>query len=134
MPRVLIVDDDAVTADQFARVLLQEGFDVATAYNGRDGLRKASEARPDLVVMDLRMPLMDGLTLIDTFRSGTALHDVPAVVVTGDYLLDESDLARLNSVGVSIRFKPLWLDDLVEMVHTLVKAGANSFEQVAPTA
>jgi CheY-like chemotaxis protein len=122
LPRtVLIVDDDPLTVDQFARMLRLEGYHVAAACDGAEGLQKALLTRPDAMILDLRMPIMDGAALLAQFRSVSQLRDVPAVIVTGDYLLDEATLDRLHALGAQVQYKPLWIEDLVGIVNTLLR-------------
>ena len=60
-PSILIVDDDEAVTQTFAQMLRMEGFTVRTAINAEAGLAEAAENRPDAIILDLRMPLIDGL-------------------------------------------------------------------------
>jgi two-component system cell cycle response regulator CtrA len=121
MPQtVLVIDDDPVTTDHFARILRLDGYHVIAVCSEPEGLQKAFVARPDAIVVDLRMPLMDGAFLLEQFRDSANLRDVPVVIVTGDYFLDEPMLARLHSLGAEIRFKPMWVEDLLGVIHTVL--------------
>jgi CheY-like chemotaxis protein len=126
-PTVLIVDDDPATTDTFTRMLELSGYRAVCAYSGEDGLRQATHARPDVLILDLRMPLMDGADLLTRLRAVASLRDVPAVVVTGDYFIDEDTVERLRALGAWIRFKPLWLDDVVKLADELRCVGAAAY-------
>jgi DNA-binding response OmpR family regulator len=117
---ILIVDDDRSVADTFARMLKLEGFDVATAINAEAGLELADTVRPDAIILDMRMPITNGLQFLRTVRTKPHLSQVPVAIVTGDYFLSEPIQHELNSLGASIRFKPLWLEDLIALAKTLV--------------
>jgi DNA-binding response OmpR family regulator len=117
---ILIVDDDRAVVDTFARMLKLEGFAVATANNSEVGLELAETVRPDAIILDLRMPLVNGLQFLRHIRSKTYLAEVPVAIVTGDYFLGESTAAELKALGASVRFKPLWLEDLVALARTLL--------------
>ena len=119
---ILIVDDDRAVADTFARMLKLEGFNVATAVNAETGLELADTVHPDAIILDLRMPIVNGLQFLRHIRSRKHLVEVPVAIVTGDYFLGESTAAELRSLGASIRFKPLWLEDLVALARTLLSA------------
>jgi two-component system response regulator PrrA len=119
--RILIVDDDEGVTTTFARMLRLEGFDVRTAINGELGLREASNLRPDAIILDLRMPLLDGLSFLRRLRADAVRRDIPVAIVTGDYFMDEDIAAELRQLGAEVKFKPLWLDDLVCLAHDLVK-------------
>jgi DNA-binding response OmpR family regulator len=80
-PKILVVDDD-VRMVQVLRVLLEEsGYTVISAFNGKEGLRAAYAEHPDLVLLDIRMPEMDGFQALDALRMVT---DIPIVLLTGD--------------------------------------------------
>jgi twitching motility two-component system response regulator PilH len=117
---ILIVDDDPLTVDQFSRMLRLEGYHVVAASDGAEGLERALLERPDAMILDLRMPIMDGTALLEQFRSVSHLRNVPAVIVTGDYSLDEATLDRLHALGAQVQYKPLWIDDLVGIVNSLL--------------
>jgi CheY-like chemotaxis protein len=119
-PTVLIVDDDPVTVDQFSQILELTGYNVITAADGPEGLRQASQRRPDLLIVDLQMPVMTGADMLEQLRQIPHLREVPAVVVTGDYVLGDALATRLQTLGAEVKFKPLWLDDLVDIVTALL--------------
>jgi DNA-binding NtrC family response regulator len=85
---VLVVDDDEEWRAVLAEVLVEEGFAVATARDGRDALRSMRDAMPELVITDVDMPLMDGCELLATIRE--LARDLPVVVMTGGERLDET--------------------------------------------
>jgi two-component system response regulator PrrA len=119
--RILIVDDDEGVTQTFARMLRLEGFDVRTAVNAETGLREAEQGRPDAIILDLRMPLVDGLGFLRRLRAHDDQRGTPVAIVTGDYFLDDSVSAELRDLGAELRFKPLWLEDLVGLARTLLK-------------
>jgi two-component system response regulator PrrA len=119
--RILIVDDDEGVTTTFARMLRLEGFDVRTALNGEMGLREASRSRPDAIILDLRMPLVDGLRFLRRLRADDEQRDVPVAIVTGDYFLDDDVATELRQLGAEVKFKPLWLEDLVGLARDLLK-------------
>jgi DNA-binding response OmpR family regulator len=119
---ILIVDDDRSVADTFARMLKLEGFGVATALSAEAGLLQAKASPPDAIILDMRMPITNGLQFLRLVRARPHLVDVPVAIVTGDYFLPESIQQELKSLGASIRFKPLWLEDLIALAKTLVSA------------
>ena len=117
---ILIVDDDRSVADTFARMLKLEGFEVATAINAEAGLELADSVRPSAIILDMRMPITNGLQFLRMVRAKPHLLDVPVAIVTGDYFLSDPIQHELKSLGASIRFKPLWLEDLIALAKTLV--------------
>ena len=119
---ILIVDDDRSVADTFARMLKLEGFKVATALNAEAGLELADRVRPDAIILDMRMPITNGLQFLRLVRSKPHLVEVPVAIVTGDYFLPEPLQMEIKALGAAIRFKPMWLEDLMTLAKTLVSA------------
>ena len=117
---ILIVDDDRSVADTFARILKLEGFDVATAMSAEAGLELANNVAPDAIILDMRMPITNGLQFLRLIRSKPHLVEVPVAVVTGDYFLADAIQNELRSLGASIRFKPMYLEDLLTLARTMV--------------
>ena len=118
---ILIVDDDEGVTQTFARMLRLEGFEVRTAVSAETGLREAAESLPDAIILDLRMPLLDGLGFLRRLRQYDVHRRTPVAIVTGDYFLDDAISAELRDLGAEVRFKPMWLEDLVGLARTLLK-------------
>jgi DNA-binding response OmpR family regulator len=118
---ILIVDDDEGVTQTFARMLRLEGYDVRTAMSAETGLREAEKSHPDAIILDLRMPLLDGLGFLRRLRAHTDQRDTPVAIVTGDYFLDEQVSAELQQLGAELKFKPLWLEDLVGLARHLLR-------------
>lgn len=118
---ILIVDDDEGVTQTFARMLRLEGFRVRTAVTAETGLREAEDVHPDAIILDLRMPLVDGLGFLRRLRARDDQRGTPVAIVTGDYFLDDSISIELRELGAELRFKPLWLEDLVGLARTLLK-------------
>ena len=118
---VLVVDDDKGVTPTFARMLRFEGYQVRTAVTAEEGLIEAEERHPDAIILDLRMPLVDGLGFLRRLRAHDDQRATPVAIVTGDYLLDDSVLTELRELGAELQFKPLWLEDLVGLARTLLK-------------
>jgi DNA-binding response OmpR family regulator len=117
---ILIVDDDRSVADTFARILKLEGFNVATAMSAEAGLELADNVVPDAIILDMRMPITNGLQFLRLIRSKPHLVEVPVAIVTGDYFLADAIQNELRSLGASIRFKPMYLEDLLTLARTMV--------------
>jgi two-component system OmpR family response regulator len=120
--RVLIVDDDASVTDTFSRMLRLEGYEVWAALSADEGLTLARTHRPHAVILDLRMPLMGGLQFLRTVRTIPGLTATPVAIVTGDYYLDDEHAAEIKALGAELRYKPLWLEELVTLARELVNS------------
>jgi two-component system response regulator PrrA len=118
---ILIVDDDEGVTTTFARMLRLEGYEVYTAMTAEMGLNEANATAPDAIILDLRMPLVDGLGFLRRLRSIDQHRDVPVAIVTGDYFLDDTISTEIRQLGADLKFKPLWLEDLVGLARTLLE-------------
>jgi len=117
---ILIIDDDESVVHSFARILTLEGYKVITAMNGSSGLKEAEAVRPDAIILDLRMPIVGGLVFLRRLRANALQRETPVAIVTGDFFLDDRVSAELQNLGAALKFKPLWLEDLVGLARTLL--------------
>lgn len=116
---ILVVDDSPLITSIVQKGLLDEGFDVITAQNGLQALDLLKTHRPDLILSDLNMPIMDGLTFCKTLRHHPDFHTIPFVCMSS-----ESDRYRmrqmLQSGAATYIVKPFNIDQLVIMVEKLL--------------
>ena len=121
---VLVVDDDAATREMLRRTMEGEGWSVSEAPNGRAALEGMGEQRPDLVVLDLMMPEMDGFEFLEALRAGDRSLAVPVVVLTAKDLTEE-DRRRLNGgVARVIEKGAAGIDEVLAVVRSHVGARA----------
>ena len=118
---ILIVDDDPSVTETFERMLRLEGYHVMTALSAEAGLAQAERGHPHAIILDLRMPLTDGLQFLRILRTKPGLATVAVAIVTGDYFLDQAVSNELRELGADLRFKPLWLEDLLALARNLLK-------------
>jgi CheY-like chemotaxis protein len=120
---VLIVDDDPIVGQTFGRMLTVSGFDATVTLSAHEAIEAAAAHPPDVILTDLRMPMSDGMELITRLRKDATLREVPVAVITGDHFLTEEFLAELRNYGAAVRFKPLFMNDLLALVEGLLAAG-----------
>ncbi len=111
-PLVLVVDDDPDLLEAVCDILEVEGYRVSRARNGREALERVAETRPDLILLDLMMPVMDGLAFARELRVREERAPVPVVVISADGNPD-------HAAGVGARgflAKPFDLEALLAMV------------------
>jgi len=82
-PHVLVVEDDPSVRGLLQTLLMAEGYDVATASDGLAGLVKASNHKPEVILLDLMMPDLGGIRVLEELRADPRLEHVPVIVVTG---------------------------------------------------
>jgi DNA-binding response OmpR family regulator len=115
--RVLVVDDDVKTVELVKLYLNRDGYKVLAAYDGVEALRLARESRPDLVVLDLMLPGMDGLEVCRTLRSES---DVPIIMLTAR-TTDEDKLAGLGLGADDYVTKPFSPRELAARVRAVLR-------------
>ena len=79
---ILVVDDNADNVNIAREILLSRGFEVRVAYNGQSALASVEQQRPDLVLLDIMMPQMSGMEVLDRLRANPATAGVPVILVT----------------------------------------------------
>lgn len=115
--RVLVVDDDRDIVEWLKTSLTNSGFDVHGAYNGREALALVREASPDLILLDVQMPDMDGYEFIRELRKEQATRDVPVIIITGSSLDDDYERVEILGMGVErMLTKPFTIETLVEEI------------------
>ena len=119
-PRVLVVEEDIKTAEIIGLYLRKNGYDVTIAHDGKSGLRAALDDTPDLVVLDLLLPALDGLQVCQTLR---ALSPVPIIILTA--LSTERDKLRGLDMGADDYLtKPFSPRELVARVRAVLRRTA----------
>ncbi len=115
-PLVLIVDDDLTSQTTVADYLLANGFRVATASNGAEGVRSARLRLPRVILMDMQMPVMDGLEAMRTLRLASTFDQVPIIALTSNAM--DSDRDRCLEAGANKYLsKPVQLKELVSTIR-----------------
>ena len=95
---LLVVDDDADSREALSRILRRRGYRVTSVPNGRDALAVLTNSGPDLIVLDLRMPQMDGMMFLDVVRSYLRLQHIPVLLLTA--YPESPELSRAEALGV----------------------------------
>lgn len=116
---ILLVDDDADAREIYSAALTNAGYPVITATHGAEGVHLARKVRPRLILMDLRMPLMDGRSSLRYIRSDPETRSIPVWALSA--FLDEEEDGGMNFPGFNRMIsKPISPDDLVEAVATFL--------------
>ena len=119
--RVLVVDDHLPVVRLIEERLTREGFEVFTAQNGAECLRTVAAERPDLVILDLEMPIMDGLRALRALRLKPATSYLPVIILTVHK--DKPDLIAGWMAGADEYLtKPCRMEDLVAAVNRVLAA------------
>ena len=118
--RVLVVEDEEILLTALKEELSSGGYDVEGAVDGEDGLEKAKSFKPGLILLDLVMPKMDGMEMLQKLKADSSLRDIPVVILTN--LSDYERISETLSLGamdylVKANYK---LEDLLEKVKTVL--------------
>lgn len=125
MPTMLVIDDDRLNCDMLQAIFARHGFQVVTAQSGREGLGRFQTLQPDVTLLDLRMPEVDGLAVLKEIR---ARDPVAPVVMLGPGATDiHENLARELGVTDFLR-KGLSLDILIRTVNRVARPAAQTQE------
>jgi signal transduction histidine kinase/DNA-binding response OmpR family regulator len=119
---VLVVEDDDATREMLRRMLEKEGWAVEAAENGRDGLERVAACRPDLILLDLMMPEMDGFEFVEELRRNKKWGQTPVAIITAKDITAD-DRLRLSGYVEKILEKGAYSrDELLREVHDLITA------------
>jgi CheY-like chemotaxis protein len=118
-PVILIVDDERPYVDLLGELLEKYGLEAQTAYDAGDALFRLRAKKPDLILMDLKMPQMDGLSLIDRLRSNRKWQKIPIIVVSAK-TGREDQKAALDAGANRFLTKPFSSNDLRTVLREFV--------------
>ncbi|OGL73012.1 hypothetical protein A3E39_04785 [Candidatus Uhrbacteria bacterium RIFCSPHIGHO2_12_FULL_60_25] len=99
MPRILMIDDDTFFLAIYKKKFEAEGFDVVTASSGEDGLRYAADKHPDVIMLDLVMPRVDGFQVLERLKADPATSRIPVYVCSN--LCQQGDIDRCKGLGAA---------------------------------
>jgi DNA-binding response OmpR family regulator len=128
MTKILIVDDDQALQETLALTLQGEGFQVISERDGAKGLDRASKDKPDLVILDLSLPSLDGFELLKRLRSKG--NFVPVIVLTGRKKEEMDRILGLELGADDYVLKPFGPRELVARVHAVLRRGRGEPEMI----
>ena len=118
--RVLVVEDDPATQELVTKYMTKEGWQVVTANNGRAALDRVSEGKPDLVLLDLMMPEMDGFEFLEAFRQQPGCAQINVVVMTAKILTDQDRLRLQGQVAQVVAKTQLTSEMLTSKIRAAI--------------
>lgn len=118
---LLFIEDDKILLDMYRKLLLNHGYDVGTAMDGEDGLKKALQEHPDLILLDIRMPKMDGMAMLKQLRQDEWGKSAKIIILTNldptDEILRGVDADHPTYYLIKSNTKP---DDVLEHIKEVV--------------
>jgi CheY-like chemotaxis protein len=118
--KILLVDDEPDIVDTIQCRLEANNFDVVTASNGQEGLEKASDEQPDLILLDTNMPVMNGHEMLEHIKKRPDLKGIPVIMCTA--LCEAHDIAAASAYGIADYVtKPFDYTDLIEKITSALE-------------
>ncbi len=122
MSKILIVEDNAKNMKLVRDILRHKGHETLEAVNGEDGVRLALQDRPDLVLMDIQLPDIDGITALQRIRADATLDATPVLAVSASVMPDEQQKIVTSGFDAYVT-KPINLKQFLETVQRFLEHG-----------
>lgn len=123
--KILIIEDDIVLSRMYQKKFTHEGFEVAAAYSGGEGLQKAPMEKPAVILLDIMMPAVDGFAVIRTLKKDENTRDIPIIILTNlgtsPIFIDEAK--RLGIQEYLIKYKTSAAEVVAAVKRALEKKG-----------
>lgn len=120
MPHILIVEDNEMNRDMLSRRLARKGFEVSLAVDGRDGVEKSIAIKPDLILMDMSLPKIDGWEATRRVKSNPDTKNIPVIALTAHAMAEDREKA-IQAGCNDYDTKPVELPRLLEKIQALLK-------------
>jgi len=128
MSKILVVDDEKNIRLVVGKSLEKAGFDVYYAVDGVQAVEKANKIYPGLVLLDLRLPKMNGFLVLEALKSDTSTEDIPVIILSA--LSEEDDVQKAISLGAEdFLVKPISQSDLLAAVEANIRAEETNGEK-----
>lgn len=116
MKRILLVEDNEMNRDMLSRRLIRKGYEVVMATDGQQGVAMAASERPDLILMDMSLPVLDGWTATQQIKADSATASIPVIALTAHAMASDEQKAREAGCD-DFDTKPIELTRLLEKMQ-----------------
>ena len=113
---VLVIDDCQDNLFLMELILLEDGYKVEKAGSGKEGINKIHNLVPDLIILDLMMPDMTGLEVIEHIQPHGHLANIPVLLCTANRFIHQDDVVKVDNIC----YKPIDINNMLTQVHTLI--------------
>lgn len=120
MHTILLVEDNEINSDMLSRRLIKKSYSVVIARDGEEGIEKAFSLKPDIILMDLSLPKIDGWEATRRIKSHKETQNIPLIALTAHAMTDDRKRA-LDAGCDDYDTKPVDFDRLLEKIETLLK-------------
>jgi two-component system cell cycle response regulator DivK len=122
MPKILLVEDNEMNRDMLSRRLVRNGFTVAIAVDGQQGVEMATSERPDVILMDMSLPVMDGWEATRRIKADPATRAIPVIALTANAMVEDREKAMAAGCD-DFDTKPVELPRLLEKIRAKLAGG-----------
>ncbi|MFC1595122.1 PleD family two-component system response regulator [Patescibacteria group bacterium] len=119
--KILIIDDEETIIKAYSDHLTLEGYDISVAYDGQEGLEKVKEVSPDLILLDILMPVMDGITALKKLKEDPKTKDIPVMILTNsssqERIVEATELGSIIyfvKANASLEKLSQWIKDILK--------------------
>ncbi len=124
MPKILVVEDNEMNLDMLSRRLTRRGYEIIVAQDGMTGVKRAAGDQPDLILMDMSLPVLDGWEATRRLKSNPATKDIPIIALTAHAI--SGDREKCLAVGCDeYESKPVKFPDLIAKIEHFIGPGDN---------
>ena len=124
MPKVLVVEDNEMNRDMLSRRLQRRGYEVVVSVDGEDGVNKARSESPDIILMDMDLPVLDGWAATKMLKAAPETQTIPVIALTAHAMAGDREKA-LEAGCDDYDTKPVEFARLVEKIEKLLGKGAD---------
>ena len=118
-PKILIVDDEPLNVKLFAAILSSDSYEIIKAFNGEQALKKANEEFPDLILLDINLPDIDGYEVKKRLSSNHETQDIPIVAISANAMPE--DIQKAKDAGFAHYLtKPININELLDTINSYV--------------
>lgn len=122
MPKILLVEDNEMNRDMLSRRLVRNGFEVVMAVDGQQGVDMATSEKPDLILMDMSLPVMDGWEATRRVKADASTKTIPVIALTAHAMVQDKEKAMAAGCD-DFDTKPVELPRLLGKINALLGAG-----------
>ncbi len=122
MTKILIVEDNDMNLDMLSRRLIRKGYEIVTARDGQEGVDQASKETPDIILMDISLPVLDGWQATQAIKSGPTTSAIPVIALTAHAMVSDRENAMKAGCD-EFHTKPINFTVLLEQINQLALHG-----------
>ena len=122
MTKILLVEDNEMNRDMLSRRLVRNGFEIVMAVNGQEGLDLASSENPDLILLDMSLPIIDGWEAARRLKADAITAKIPVIALTAHAMVQDKEKALAAGCD-DFDTKPVELPRLLEKINSLLQNG-----------